>query len=71
MLILTMSSNLGWDAPVKEENKYLTCLNLNRNCTPTVGYNLGIQNIEGSKISKFIHQTSREGYTDLNHTIKL
>ena len=60
MLILTMPSNLGWDAPVKE-NKYSTCSNLNRNSTPTVGYSVGIQIIEGSKISKCIHQKSREG----------
>ena len=47
-----------------------TCSKLNKNHTPTVGYSLGIQKMEGSKIPNFIHQTNREGHIHLNHTIK-
>ena len=44
-----------------------TFSNLNKNRTPTLGYSLGIQS---SKTQNVIHQTCREGHTDLNHTIK-
>ena len=41
-----------------------------KNRTPTLGYSLGFQNIEGTKTPNVIHHTRRESYTGLNHTIK-
>ena len=41
-----------------------------KNRTPTLGYSLGFQKIEGTKTPNVIHHTRREGHTGLNHTIK-
>ena len=68
IVVSTIPSNLALDAPVNEES---SCSKLNKNLTPTLGYSLGIQKIEGTKISNVIHHTRREGYCGLNHTIKL
>ena len=38
------------------------------NRTPTVGYSLGIQKIEGYKTPNVIHQTRREGIRRSNRT---
>ena len=37
--------------------------------TPTVGYSLGMVEIEGSDNRNFIHQTDRVGQTDDTHSI--
>ena len=43
---------------------------LSKNRTPTLGYSLGFQKIEGNKTPNVIHHTCREGHTGHNHTIK-
>ena len=43
---------------------------LSKNRTPTLGYSLGLQKIEGTKTHNVIHQRRREGHAGLNHTIK-
>ena len=42
---------------------------LRKNRTPTLGYSLGFQKIEGTKTPNVIHHTRREGHTGQNHTI--
>ena len=44
--------------------------NWEKNRTPTLGYSLGFQKIEGTKTPNVIHHTRREAHTGLNHTIK-
>ena len=69
IVVSTIPSNLALDAPVNEET---TCSKLNKNRTPTstLGYNLGIQKIEGTKTPNVIHHTRGKGHSGLNHTIK-
>ena len=70
ILVSTIPSNFALDAPVNEETKKVNFLETEKNRTPTLGYSLGFQKIEGTKSPNVIHQTRREGHTDLNHTIK-
>ena len=43
---------------------------MSKNRTPTLGYSLGFQKIEGTKTHNVIHHRRREGHAGLNHTIK-
>ena len=43
---------------------------LSKNRTPTLGYSLGFQKIEGTKTPNVIHHTRKKGHTGHNHTIK-
>ena len=70
ILVTTIPSNLALDAQGNEEKKKFNLIETDKNLTPTLGYSLGFQKIEGTKTPNVIHHTRREGHTGLNHTIK-
>ena len=61
ILVSTIPSNLALDAPVNEEKKKFNLIETDKNLTPTLGYSLGFQKIEGTKTPNVIHHTRREG----------
>ena len=65
ILVSTIPSNLALDAPVNEEKKKFNYIETEKNRTPTLGYSLGFQKIEGAKTTNVIHHRRREGHTGL------
>ena len=66
----TIKHCIGCSSELKKKRNS-TWSKLRKNRTPTLGYSLGFQKIEGTKTPNVIHHTRREGHTGLNHTIKL